>query len=243
MLRPITIRHPLRPRQRSLMCARAADLFGLGDDAPPLAVAEDLALDIRRGDVALFVGPSGSGKTSLLRAAGEQLNAADAAALPLPDRPLIDCLDGTLEDRLGLLAGCGLGEARLMLRTPGELSDGQRHRFRIAFALGQHAAILLDEFTASLDRTLAKAVAFNVQRLARRRGATVLAATVHDDVIDDLNPSVLIRCHGDGAVECERRAVKKKSSRWPAGCGFPRAPSPTGRTSLGGITAATRSPS
>src|SRR5438046_1128559 len=115
-MHPITIRYPFRPRSRSLASNRVADLFGLAGEEPP---------HTRPGDVVLFSGSSGSGKSSLLRAAGEQLNAVDAQALELPTVPLIDALSGELEQRLDLLSACGLSEARLLLRTPNELSDGQ----------------------------------------------------------------------------------------------------------------------
>src|SRR5581483_10988050 len=131
----ITIRYPVRPRARSLATNEVADLFGLADVEPPLVVAEDVSLDVRPGDVVLFTGPSGSGKSSLLREVGRQLGALDAAALELPDVPLADALPGPLAERLERLALCGLSEARLLLRTPAELSDGQRYRFRLAFAL------------------------------------------------------------------------------------------------------------
>ncbi len=212
MLAPITVRYPVRPARRSLAVARVADLFGLSDDEPPHTVADGLALDIRPGDLALFTGPSGSGKSTMMREAGRQLNAVDAAALELPDVPLAEALPGTLNDRLATLAGCGLGEARLLLRRPCELSDGQRYRFRMAFAAATappDGCLLLDEFGAVLDRTLAKVVAFNLRKLVTRTGVGVLCATTHDDVADDLNPDVHVKCLGDGVVNVERRAVTK----------------------------------
>lgn len=245
MLRPISIRYPFRPRRRSLACAEVADLFGLADDAPPYVVAENLELDVRPGDVVLFTGPSGGGKSSLLRAVSEQLGAVDIHALELPDVPLVDALTGTVAQRLDLLAACGLGEARLMLRTPAELSDGQRYRFRMAYAVAfgspRNKFLCADEFAAVLDRTLAKVLAYNLRKLAWRTGVGVLAATTHEDLTEDLNPDLWVQCRGDGDVEVVRRDPKAGGPVSRVSCGSRTAPAATGRSSLGGIIAATAS--
>ena len=181
-----------------------------------------------------------------------------------------------------------------MLRTPAELSDGQRYRFRLALALSQRPQwVVADEFTATLDRTLAKVIAFNIRRLANRTGVGFLLATTHEDVAADLAPDVRVRCRLDGEVRVETQVAsleqeqeegkrrkgekgsdvvlpqdasadclpsaplplfpssplqstrKKKAGRSPSPptSGSPRRPVPTGRTSLGGITAATTSAS
>ena len=94
----------------------------------------------------------------------------------------------------------GVSEARLLLRTPHELSEGQRYRFRLAFALSHQEAspfVLADEFSATLDRPLAKVVAFNLRKLVTRTGVGVLAATTHEDIVEDLAPD---EGEGVGAV-------------------------------------------
>ena len=50
----------------------------------------------------------------------------------------------------------------------------------------------MDEFCATLDRETAKIVAYNVQKLARKLGKAVVAATTHTDLLEDLAPSVHI---------------------------------------------------
>ncbi len=243
-----TIQYPIRAKSRSLESNQVCDLFGISPDEPPVTIAKDFSLALQPGQIVLFHGPSGGGKSSLLRAVSSELNATDANALILPDCPLIDALDGALEDRLNWLSTCGLAEARLMLRTPAELSEGQRFRFRLAFALKQSNTVAIDEFAALLDRPLAKVLAYNLRKQVTRTQSRLLVATTHDDIIADLQPDIRVECRGDGdirtfpATENPDPPVKKKSRSLPTS-GFPKVPRPTGRTSLGGITGATASAS
>ncbi len=256
----LTLAYSFLPKQPSTHAAMVMDHFGVGFDTGQHVIADNLELPLEPGDVVLFTGPSGSGKSSLLHAASRALSSLPLkprgyvpAVLPpvlnidsldLGDRILVDGLRLPAEETFALLTSCGLGEARLMLRSPHELSDGQRYRYRLALALSQNPDwVVADEFTATLDRTLAKVIAFNLGKTARRRKTGLLLATTHDDVAEDLQPDLHVRCRLDGDVEVIRHNVKKKSSASP-----PTSPSrpvraEIGRTFLAGITAATISAS
>ncbi len=174
-----------------------AEAFGLGvDETQEHMLYRDFEVHLVEGDVVYITGDSGSGKSVLLRALKEDLGdeAASMTELEAPgDKPIIDLVGGSFSEALRLLSLVGLNDAYLFLRRPSHLSDGQRYRFKIAQLLdkGRHYW-LCDEFCSTLDRSTAKIVAYNIQKLARRSGATLIVATTHTDLLDDLSPSIHI---------------------------------------------------
>ena len=241
----ISVAYDFLPKRPSSHASIVMDHFGIGFETGQHVIADDLDIPVEAGDVVCFTGSSGSGKSSLIQAvAGQMENVLDINSLDLGERILVDSLDLPVQKAMQLLSTCGLGEAQLLLRTPQELSDGQRYRFRLALALARAPEwILADEFTATLDRTLAKVIAFNIRRLSNRTNTGFLLATTHEDILDDLQPSLHVGCRLDGRLVWSRGEIKKKVSVSPGSCGSARAPNPTGRTLLGGIIAATTSAS
>jgi len=144
---------------------------------------------------------------------------------PPTDRPVIDLPAAPLEAALRLLSTAGLADALALLRPAAELSDGQRYRLRLALALDRLLAgprtdpgtpghspaapgrcpagrvLVADEFCSTLDRLCARALAYRVRRLVDRHGLTVLAASAHDDLVEDLAPDVLVTKHEGRGVE------------------------------------------
>jgi ABC-type transport system involved in cytochrome c biogenesis ATPase subunit len=180
--------------ERTLEVARA---FGLGIDKEHEHVLfDDFEVKVQEGDVVYITGDSGSGKSVLLRALARDLGeeAVIMRELPVEEKlPIIDLVGSSFSDALTKLSLVGLNDAFLFLRLPGHLSDGQMYRFRIAQLLDRGKRIwLCDEFCSTLDRTTARIVSYNIQKLARRSGSTLIVATTHTDLGEDLNPSVHI---------------------------------------------------
>ena len=169
--------------------------------------------------ITLIRGASGAGKTRLLRdwmtAASTNTSATpgvtvrqliDLPAVNLPNRPLVDLFDALdLKDALRLLGRVGLGEVWTYLRTPTELSEGQRWRLRLALALhmarpnvdaGDPPVLICDEFAAVLDRVTACVVARGLRRVitAHPTPLSAILVTSHDDLIDALQPDVIVHC-------------------------------------------------
>nr|DAL48415.1 MAG TPA_asm: hypothetical protein [Caudoviricetes sp.] len=179
-----------------------AESFGLGLDEKEWVLYDNLELNIDQGDVVYVTGQSGSGKSVVLRelqklmaAEGKSVASIDQFTFE-DDKNVIDQIGKTTSDALGLLSMAGLNDAYLFVRKPSEMSDGQKYRLKIAKLIESGADVwVADEFGAVLDRVTAQVVASNLQRAARKVGATVIVATTHEDLVNALRPSVQITKH------------------------------------------------
>lgn len=126
-----------RPKHRNMKC-NGLDFDGIE------------ALMPAPGQITLITGPSGSGKSTLLAALRARRDVSpgrcgwiDLDRLKLPARPLVNCFGAApLPQVIRLLNRVGLSEAWSYLRTPGELSEGQRWRLRLALALHRAAPMM-----------------------------------------------------------------------------------------------------
>lgn len=182
---------------RSQRVLEVAEAFGLGLEKKDFVVYDNLELEVRQGDVVYITGQSGSGKSLLLKELAAQIAkeqpVADIDQVELQDMPLIDQVGTSTEEAIRILNMAGLNDAYLLIRKPSELSDGQRYRFRVAKLMESACKVwVADEFGAVLDRTTARVVAFNMRKFAKACGATLIVATTHKDLRDELAPTLYV---------------------------------------------------
>jgi len=211
--------------QRSPRVLEIAEAFGIGLEDREFVVFDGLELEVKDGDIVYITGQSGGGKSVLLRELAA-LKAAEGRSVVNIDQvellacPLIDQIGKDTNDAIRLLAAAGINDAYLYVRKPTELSDGQRYRFRLAKCIESGANVwVADEFLAVLDRTAAKVIAFSLQKVARRAGATVLVATTHTDMVEDLFPDTVVekrfreKVRIDEFLDAAERAGKREMTR------------------------------
>lgn len=182
---------------RSQRVLEVAEGFGLGLEDKEFTVYDNFQVEVNQGDVVYITGQSGSGKSLLLKDLARQISdeqpIADIDKVELLEVPLVDQVGESTDEAVKILNMAGLADAYLLIRKPSELSDGQRYRFRIAKLMESKARVwVADEFGAVLDRVTAKVVAYNLRKFAAKVGATVIVATTHKDLKDELAPTVYV---------------------------------------------------
>jgi len=216
---PLTLKCSVEFSTRTEVTERTlavCEAFGLGvDEAKRFVVFNDFSLDFRRGDLIYVTGDSGGGKSLLLKAFkdyfGNEAVSLDELQID-PKETLVEGVGKDVKEAIEILSLCGLNDAFLFLRRYKELSDGQKYRYKLAKLVNcrEKTVWVVDEFCASLDRVMAKIVAFLFQKVARKLGKTVVVATTHGDLVEDFQPDVVVEKEFESDIKVLRSEVKSK---------------------------------
>ena len=180
----------------SFRCQKAANSVNL-DVAKKSIHRLEVKADLKtKFNVGLIIGSSGSGKTTLAKSIYGDNCMMECIDLK---KPVIDQLPDnySYDECAAALTGMGLTSIPCWLRPAYTLSTGQRARAEASLRLANIGAapVVVDEWTSTVDRAVAKVMSHCIQKHARRIDKTVVLVSCHRDVIDWLNPDWVIDCN------------------------------------------------
>ncbi len=138
-------------------------------------------------NIGIIYGSSGSGKTTILNHIGEI--SKDKFYV---EKPLISNFNWlSPKEASHLLSSMGLSSVPTWLRPFRLLSNGEQFRASLAYKVGKAKdgdIILIDEFTSVVDRDVAKAMSYALQKYIRKTNKQIILASCHYDIMDWLMP-------------------------------------------------------
>jgi len=151
-------------------------------------------------NIGVILGGSGSGKTTILKKIGEVKK-----VLFDSNKPLISNFNWLEpKDASFVLTSMGLSSVPTWLRPFHTLSNGEQYRATLAYLVSsakQGEVILVDEYTSVVDRDVAKAMSFALQKYIRRENKRIILASCHYDILEWLMPDWTCSPQKGGALE------------------------------------------
>ena len=151
-------------------------------------------------NIGVILGGSGSGKTTILKKMGDVRKVNFDA-----EKPLISNFDWLEPKEATLvLTSMGLSSVPTWLRPFHTLSNGEQYRATLAYLVASAKdgeVILVDEYTSVVDRDVAKAMSFALQKYIRREKKRIILASCHYDILEWLMPDWTYSPQKGGALE------------------------------------------
>lgn len=154
-------------------------------------------------NIGVLLGGSGSGKTTILKKIGNIKNVVFDN-----EKPLISNFNWLEpKDATFVLTSMGLSSVPTWLRPFHTLSNGEQYRATLAYLVSsanENEVILVDEYTSVVDRDVAKAMSFALQKYIRKTNKRIILASCHYDILEWLMPDWICSPQKGGVLEkCE----------------------------------------
>lgn len=151
-------------------------------------------------NIGVILGGSGSGKTTILKELGDIKEIEFSK-----EKPLISNFSYLTPKEASLvLTSMGLSSVPSWLRPYNILSNGEKYRAMLAYlvsAAKDGDIILIDEYTSVVDRNVAKAMSFALQKYIRRTNKKIVLASCHYDILEWLMPDWTYSLQKGGVLE------------------------------------------
>ena len=156
-------------------------------------------------NIGVILGGSGSGKTTILKKMGDVKKVIfDAEKSLISNFDWLEPKDAAL-----VLTSMGLSSVPTWLRPFHALSNGEQYRATLAYLVADakdNEVILVDEYTSVVDRDVAKAMSFALQKYIRRENKRIILASCHYDILEWLLPDWTCSPQKGGTLErCDYR--------------------------------------
>ena len=138
-------------------------------------------------NIGVVYGSSGCGKTTILKALGNLTTSEFDHKKALISN--FDFIEPSEAARV--LTSMGLSSVPTWLRPFSALSNGEQYRAELAYKVAKAEdgeVILVDEFTSVVDRDVAKAMSFALQKYIRKTNKKIVLASCHYDIMEWLMP-------------------------------------------------------
>ncbi len=150
--------------------------------------------------IGVIYGSSGSGKTTILKKMGKLSKSSFDYEKPLISNfDWLEPIEATL-----LLTSMGLSSVPTWLRPFRLLSNGEQYRAELAYKVGKakdNEVVLIDEYTSVVDRDVAKAMSFALQKYIRKTNKRIVLASCHYDIMEWLMPDWTCSPQKGGVLE------------------------------------------